>query len=224
MKQPIVFATTNKSKMRVFQYAWENAGLADHYNLKTLSDFSKIDFPDIHEDSGSFAGDALLKAEVYANILNLPCIAQDRGFIFDALNWPGTLSKETFTGDQHMKYTEANTWEQKYELFVSNAQKILKRIEGEDRTMTVVQGMALSVPGEESITEEVHTKGIDHTEIVANIDGPGMFDWFFIPDGFGFSEPMSCQGTQDEVDLFEAEHFYPISPQILVKLKDYSKV
>lgn len=219
MKQEIVFATTNRTKRTVFQYAWENAGLHELYELKMLTDFPEVEFPDIPEDSGTFAGDALTKAVAYAEILNLPCIAQDRGFEFDVLDWPGTLSKEAFTGDQHMHYAEANTWEEKYEIFVENARKMLEKIEGKDRSMTVVQGMALAWPGEEPIAEEVRIPGKAHTEVVSDIDGPGMFDWFFIPDGFGFTEPMSCQGTQDEVDQFESKHFYPVSPNIETILK-----
>lgn len=220
MKQPIVFATTNRSKRRVFQYAWEDAGLDEYYDLMMLSDFPEVNFPDIPEDSGTFAGDALTKATAYSEILGLPCIAQDRGFIFDVLGWPGTLSKEAFTGDQHMKYSEANTWEAKYEMFVENAHKMLAKIEGKDRTMTVIQGMALAFPEGVSTAEEVHTKGQAHTEVIAEIDGPGMYDWFFIPDGFGFDKPMSLQGEYDKVAQFEAKHFYPISPQVLQKLKE----
>ena len=123
-KPKILFATTNDHKIRLFKIAWLDQKLDQKFELITLNDIPKIDLGYIKEDSGSFAGDATLKAVEYAKAYNLPTISQDRGFIFNALNWPGTDSKKVFTLDETHEF-KAGKWGEVKDLYFERSKEIL---------------------------------------------------------------------------------------------------
>ena len=219
MKLKILFATTNDHKIRLFKIAWQEAGLDKEYELVTLKNFPNIDIGDVQENSGSFAGDALLKAKAYAKGYNLPTISQDRGFIFDVLNWPGTDTKKVFTQDEKMHLNNDN-WNSSKDEYFKRAKHILAKIDGLDRSISVIHGIAMALPSGDSVTEEFITKGRASDEPKVSISGAGgMFDWFFIPHNLNHTVTEFL--TSQEQDQYVATNLYPITPKILDFLNTY---
>ena len=182
-KPKILFATTNDHKIRLFKIAWLNKKLDLSFELITLNDIPKIDLGYIKEDSGSFVGDATLKAEQYSKAYSLPTISQDRGFIFDALNWPGTDSKHVFTLDETHEF-KAGKWNEVKDIYFERGKEILTKINGLDRSMQVIQGLCIALPSGDFVAEEFICMGKASLEAKESISGAGgMYDWFFIPDG-----------------------------------------
>lgn len=211
----ILFATTNGQKIRHFKLAWHNVGLHKKFNLVTLKDLLDKNLGHIAEDSGSFAGDALIKAKAYAAAYQLPTISQDRGFLFEALNWPGTESKAVMFGDDKVVFTK-DSWEAEKQANLERAQQVLNKLDvQENRRMFIVQGLALVFPNGEFVAEEKKSLGSASKKVIDGVGG--SFDWFFIPDGLEISN--SQFPSEEKLDLYCAENFYPITPKILVFLQ-----
>jgi non-canonical purine NTP pyrophosphatase (RdgB/HAM1 family) len=70
----IVIATTNQGKAREMQLFF---GTLKGLEWKTLADFENLEEPE--ENGDSFASNALLKAQYYAEQLEMPVIAEDSG-------------------------------------------------------------------------------------------------------------------------------------------------
>ena len=156
---------------------WEKQGLDKKYTLLTLQDLPKIDLGYIVEDSGTFAGDAEIKARAYAKAYNIPTISQDRGFIFDVLNWPGTDSKKVMFGSEEKVYRRgSNDWNNEKEDNTVRVQEALDKIANLDRSMRVIQGLAIALPDGSMVSESFETLGVASKKIV-NIIG-GTYDWF----------------------------------------------
>ena len=209
-KPKILFATTNNHKIRLFKLAWENQKLDEKFDLVTLNDLPKIKVEDIEENSGSFTGDALIRAKIYAKTYNLPTISQDRGFVFETLNWPGTESKKVMFGDDKKIYNKKN-WEEERQDNLARAKQVLSKIDGKDRKMQIIQGLAIALPNGESIVEEKLNQGMASEKIVDKIGG--SFDWFFVAQG---QNRINSQfESQEELDQFSAINLYPITPKIV---------
>jgi XTP/dITP diphosphohydrolase len=209
-KPKLLFATTNDHKIRLFDIAIADfPDLLDNFELITLKDLEPYPDGDIAEDSGSFAGDALLKAKAYANYYGLATISQDRGFIFDALNWPGTDTKKVFTGNDSHQFKKG-VWSSTKDKFFQRAGEILAKIDGLDRSMTVFHALAASLPDGRYMTQELTTKGKASDEPRESLSGAGgMYDWFFIPDGYDHT--VAEFTTQEACDNFQARSLYPIT-------------
>ena len=208
-KPKILFATTNDHKIRLFKIAW----LDQKFELLTLNDIPKIVLGYIKEDSGSFAGDATLKAVQYSKAYNLPTISQDRGFIFNALNWPGTDSKHVFTLDETHEF-KTGKWNEVKDIYFERAKQILSKIDGLDRSMQVMQGLCIALPEGEFASEEFICTGKASSEAKESISGAGgMYDWFFEPDVLNHT--ITEFKTREEQDYFVALNMYPITNRII---------
>ena len=183
MENRILFATTNKHKERIFKESWKKSILSEKYSYVTLRDMP-VDI-DIEEDSGTFEGDALKKAIVYGQHSGMITISQDRGFVFDELNWPGTLSKEVMFGDARLVVGEDGK-----PMFgddsdehngLERAKKVLSRIDGKDRTMSVINATAIYLPSGESFVENTVTKGMAALKPFEGLEE--SFSTFFVPQG-----------------------------------------
>jgi len=209
-KPRVLFATTNNHKIRLFKLAWENQKLDAKFDLVTLNDLPKIKVEHIEENSDSFTGDALIKAKIYAKTYNLPTISQDCGFIFNALNWPGMDSKKVMFGDDKKIYSKEN-WQEERQDNLARAMQVLSKIDGLDRKMQIIQGLAIALPSGEFAVEEKITLGIASEKVVDKIGG--AFDWFFVAQG---QNRINSQfESQEELDQFSAINLYPITPKII---------
>ena len=94
-----LLATTNPGKVREIQRVL--AGLP--VSIKTLGDFPGVAEPE--ETGATFADNALLKAQYYAEACQYPTVAEDSGLVIDALGgrpgvesarYPGTTYPDKF--------------------------------------------------------------------------------------------------------------------------------
>ena len=71
--QKLVIATKNAGKLR------EMRDMLSHLSVEvvSLADFSEL--PDAVEDASTFAGNARIKAQFYADAVGFPCLADDSG-------------------------------------------------------------------------------------------------------------------------------------------------
>jgi valyl-tRNA synthetase/inosine/xanthosine triphosphate pyrophosphatase family protein len=209
-KPKVLFATTNHHKIKLFKLAWEYQGLDKQFDLVTLRDLDNTNLLKVVEDSGTFAGDATLKAIAYAKHFGLPTISQDRGFVFDALNWPGTDSKKVMFGNDDVTWNIDSEWESEMEMNTFRAQQAIDKLEDKDRSMRLIQGLAIALPDGRFASEEFATLGKASEKIVNKIGG--AFDWFFIPNSLGHI--MAEFDTQDLLDQWTSKNTYPITPEI----------
>ena len=215
-KPKILFATTNWHKIKLFKIAWTYQELDKIYDLITLRDLPKKELGHIEENSGTFDGDAKIKALAYAKAYNLPTISQDRGFVFDAINWPGTDSKKAMYGSEEKIFSESHVLIDEKEENLNRARSVLDKISGKDRSMRVIQGLAVAMPDGQCQTELFETLGEADTKVTDNVGG--SFDRFFIPEGLG--HVLADFETEDMLDDYVAKNFYPITPKILGFLQE----
>ncbi|WNG49482.1 RdgB/HAM1 family non-canonical purine NTP pyrophosphatase [Archangium minus] len=127
MKPRLLFATTNKGKLR------ELRGLVgDVVEVLALSDLPPI--PEPVEDGVTFEENAELKARAYAEATGLPALADDSGLCVDALDGrPGVYSARYAEGSDKDRY-----------------EKLLGELSGvpdEKRTAAFVCALCLALPG-----------------------------------------------------------------------------
>ncbi len=206
----VLFATTNKHKIKIFKLAWQKLALDKHFELLTLNDLPHIDFPEVEETGESFTQDALTKAKEYAKISNLPTISQDRGFVFSALDWPGTDSKKVMFGDSD-EYFNSLSKEDRDRFAEQKIHEALEKLEGKDRKMYVVQALAIALPNGEILTEEHITQGTATEKPIFGIEN--SYSTFFIPDEIGHTT-NEFTSEQEKYDFY-ATKMYPISPKII---------
>jgi XTP/dITP diphosphohydrolase len=211
MLPTILFATTNGHKIRLFKMAWQTLGLNEKFNLVTLKDLPEKDLGHIAEDSGTFGGDALLKAKAYAEAYNLPTISQDRGFVFEALNWPGTLSKEVMFGDEKVIHTKQMWEEQRGENYNRAVSVLTKLDRQENRRIQIIQGLAIALPNGNFQTEEKKSYGIASQQVINGVGG--SYDWFFIHQGLEITN--SQFPSEEALDIYAAKNYYSITPKIV---------
>jgi non-canonical purine NTP pyrophosphatase (RdgB/HAM1 family) len=213
-KPQILFASTNTNKIDIFSTSFEQLGLNKNFELLTLNNFPELKKIDVEEPGNSFKEDALIKAREYSKRSNLPTISQDRGFVFEALNWPGTKSKLVMDGDEKAHITfrsEADKPKSIKEKHRKNAQLALKKLEEiEDRTMNIYQAIAVCLPDGREIVDLHKCEGMASYEVVDTNDS--SMTSFFIPKGY--NTPM---GGWSEVEIFDfdVKYRYPITSKIV---------
>lgn len=93
----ILFATTNRGKVKELTEAFGQAGIA--VKLITSADLSS---PPIVEEYGTtFEQNAKLKAHVLADFSGIVTIADDSGLMVDALNGAPGVRSARFAGEEH---------------------------------------------------------------------------------------------------------------------------
>ncbi|MCR8644202.1 XTP/dITP diphosphatase [Paenibacillus sp. N1-5-1-14] len=86
-KRVVVIATANKGKVQEFANWFGARGM----EVRSLADYDNL--PEIVEDGDTFAANARIKAELIANHLGMPVLADDSGLSVDRLNGePGVYS------------------------------------------------------------------------------------------------------------------------------------
>lgn len=161
----IIFATTNKGKLKEVQAIFENS--EDKIIIKSLLDMG-INI-DILEDGKTFTQNAIKKATEISKLTKLPVIADDSGLEIDCLNKePGIYSA---------RYLGVNT---PYD--IKNA-KIIERVQKfsiEKRTARFVSAVAFVNNGLEPIIAIGTIEGIIHDKSTGE-GGFGYDPIFFIP-------------------------------------------
>jgi XTP/dITP diphosphohydrolase len=120
----IIFASTNTNKIA------DLAPIFRSFNIEIIP--APEGGPDVLEYANTYHGNALLKARAYSAWLNAPCLADDSGIEFAALNnEPGVLSARFLP---HIRTSEERNLE------------ILKMLEtAEDRTCRMVSVLCLCI-------------------------------------------------------------------------------
>jgi len=87
--QQILIATNNRGKAEEIRKIFQNT----NFTVKFLFDFPETKNLDIVENANSFEGNALIKAKIAGDILNMITLADDSGLCVDYLNGaPGIYS------------------------------------------------------------------------------------------------------------------------------------
>ena len=161
----LFIATSNMNKVK------EMREMLSDLDVEILSKEDVGELPEVEEDRGTFAGNALKKAKVMQQEVNLPTIADDSGLSVEALNGnPGVYSAR-FAGE------DATDQENNRKLL-----GLLSGLEDNRRRAHFVCVMAfIDEDGNEEIVE-----GKCHGEIGFEPRGSNGFgyDPLFIPDGY----------------------------------------
>lgn len=210
MRTEIILATTNNSKIQPFLYSWKTNKLDEQFELKTFKDIGKPNL-EVEEDTESFEKDALKKAIAYSKYFNKPTISLDRGIEIPSLdNWPGTLSKDVFTGSS----AETKQFNRKdrdlKENEIEMAQYVLDKIIDFERKVVSSYGIAVALPNGESISDVVKFDGTASDELVITEVG-WNYDWFYIPHNLG--KTLSSL-TKDEYVAFTGTYLWPVTERI----------
>lgn len=212
MKQQIVLATTNSSKMKPFVYSWNKIGLSNDYELLTFKDIeNKPDF-EVDQDTCSFKKDALKKALEYSKYLNLPTISVDRGIEIPSLNnWPGTKSKEVFVGysEETKQFIKSDRTQKENEIEIANY--INNKIKDRDRIVNSVYGIAIALPNGRSESDLVVFEGTASKELIITEVG-WNYDWFYIPNNM--SSTLSSLTSEEYIE-FTGTYLWPITDKIV---------
>lgn len=193
--------------------AWKKLGLDEYYYFVNLAELELPGDIKVEEDTGSFEGDALKKAEEYSRIINLPTIAIDRGIEFEALDgWPGTKTKEVFSGSDETIFNfealKLNLTGNEFDIKRSRA--ILDKIKDKDRGVKSVYGIAVVFPDGEKASESVIVEGRAADKL--KITSTGYFyDWFFVPKGY---DKTLSEFSEDDYLKFVSEILWPIPDRI----------
>jgi len=162
MDNIIVLATSNKNKLKEIQELLKDFPVS----IKSLSDFGPM--PEAVEDCATLDCNGYKKAFHYANVLGLPCLADDSGLVVDALEGrPGVYSAR-YAG------TGATDWD--------NCEKLLGEMAGQDnRSAHFVCVLSLATPAGPALTWEGRCDG----EITTERRGESGFGYdpvFFYPE------------------------------------------
>lgn len=191
----IIIATKNKGKVKEFEHLFK----AYDVKVKSLLELNE-QIPDIEETGNTFRGNARLKAEQIAKILNKPVLADDSGLAVDALaGAPGVFSAR-YAG-------EPTDDKRNYEKVLEK----LKNVPENERSARFVSVLAFAIPGEETIFEEGHCEG----EITRNPAGENGFgyDPIFIPQGYDVT-----MAQLEDVEKNKISHRYHALVQMKSKL------
>ena len=111
----IVLASKNQKKVRELQkIAQEIASKDKDIEVICLSDIPEIDgYPQAEENGATFLQNARIKAEYWAEILDMPALGEDSGIEIDALGGaPGVYTKRSIAilcpGEKLMKTSLRN--------------------------------------------------------------------------------------------------------------------
>lgn len=89
----IVIATRNAGKVREFQSLLEPHGIV----VRSLVDFAQV--PPVEESGHTFAQNSLLKAQITAQYLQIPVLADDSGLCVDALGGAPGVRSARYAGE-----------------------------------------------------------------------------------------------------------------------------
>jgi XTP/dITP diphosphohydrolase len=161
----LVIATANENKKKQFADLFrEELGI----EVKGLNDFQ--DVPAIIEDQETFEGNAIKKAEIIRDWLNMPVISDDSGLVVPALGGkPGVHSA---------RYAGKGATDQQ------NNEKLIQEIQivPEDRRQAYyVCVMALAIPGEETRTVRGECHGVI-LDTPRGTEGFGYDPLFYLPE------------------------------------------
>jgi inosine/xanthosine triphosphate pyrophosphatase family protein len=223
MKEKVLLATTNKSKIRPFKMAWDSVKLNLLFELITLDDINLPDNFFVDEDTENFELDSLKKAMAYSSISNMTAISLDRGIGFKAMQgWPGTKTKEVLAGSdkRNLNFEGLKLKLTGKELDIARTQAMLNKIKGLDRSMESRYGIAVCLRNGSSISDTVVIKGMAAENL--NITDHGYFyDWFFIPNGY---KKTLSEFEEKEYLLYISSVLWPITEKILNFLEEsYTK-
>lgn len=101
MKTKLIFASTNEFKIKEVNEMFKDSD----YEILSLLDFPEI--ADVDETADTLIGNAKLKAETVAELVNLPVFADDSGFFVDALDGAPGVHSARWTGT-HRDYATQN--------------------------------------------------------------------------------------------------------------------
>ncbi len=164
MTAQLVFASQNQGKIVEVKSWLAPLGVV----VKSVADFENTKTMDVAETAASFAGNAELKATEYAEILQLPVLADDSGLEVTVLNnEPGVASNRWFTG------TDAD-----------RNQALLKRLlEFKDRSARFVTTLCFYDP---KTKEKQFFDGAVEGKIALQPTGVSGFgyDPIFVPNGY----------------------------------------
>ncbi|KIL46245.1 XTP/dITP diphosphatase [Jeotgalibacillus campisalis] len=172
----VLIATANKGKAKEFESLFAPLG----FEVTTLLDYPEME--EVEETGETFKENAILKAEAASNQFKVMAIADDSGLLIDALNGDPGVYSARYAGK------EKNDEE--------NIKKVLRNLQGipaEKRTARFHCTLAVSVPGEKTLTVTGECEGMITTEKL----GDGGFGY----DPIFWIEDQSCtlaQMTREE--------------------------
>ena len=161
----LFIATSNMNKVK------EMKEILSDLDVEVLSKEDVGELPEVEEDRGTFAGNALKKAKVIQQEVNMPTIADDSGLSVEALDGKPGVYSARFAGEN------ATDQENNRKLL-----GLLSGLEDDRRRAHFVCVMAfIDEDGNEEIVE-----GKCHGEIGFEPQGENGFgyDPLFIPDGY----------------------------------------
>ena len=170
-KVKYVLASNNKKKLDELQRILGSLGI--EITTAAAEGFTPIDPV---EDGETFAENARIKAKAFAQLTNMPSIADDSGLCVDALGGaPGVITAR-YAGD------ECDSEKNMDKLLVE-----LADVPDEERAAQFVCSMCLIMPSGEEITADGVCEGFIAHERTGN-GGFGYDPIFLLPDGRGFAE------------------------------------
>lgn len=186
-KREIVVATANEGKIREIREIFAESG----YTLRFLAEFgSELQGVTIHENAKMFEGNALIKALVVGERLNLLTLADDSGLCVDALGGePGVYSA---------RYSEDRTDE-------ANNAKLLSAMSGvpeDQRGCHYVCAVAIYDP----VTNFVETvSGEWHGRVATEPRGTNSFGYapIFLSQDLGYTK---TNAERDHSELIGINH------------------
>ncbi|MBM7556143.1 XTP/dITP diphosphatase [Halanaerobacter jeridensis] len=161
----LFIATSNLNKVR------EMKEMLGDLDVEILSKEDVGELPEVEEDRGSFAGNALKKAKVIQQQVGLPTIADDSGLAVDALDGrPGVYSA---------RFAGKNATDKE------NNRKLLGLLSGVEDNRRRAHFVCMMAFVDEAGSEEI-VEGQCHGEIGFEPRGDNGFgyDPLFIPDGY----------------------------------------
>ncbi|MBT2735808.1 XTP/dITP diphosphatase [Bacillus sp. ISL-7] len=170
----VIIATKNPGKAREFEHIFASRGI----EVRTLLDFPEI--PDVDETGTTFEENAILKAEAVSQALGKMVIGDDSGLMVDALEGRPGIYSARYAGEP--KNDQNNT------------DKVLSELKGlpdEKRSARFYCALAVSVPGQESITVSGTCEG-RILEEQRGTNGFGYDPVFYVPEkGLAMAELSS---------------------------------
>lgn len=164
MFEEVVIATKNQGKLREFSRMLNKLSI----NVHSLAEFENL--PEVTEDGKTFAENAIKKAELIRDDLNLPVIADDSGLEVDILDGKPGIYSARFAGEEKD--------DQK------NNEKLLLELNGikmEERSARFISAIALAVPDGKTIVVQGNVEGLIAFEPKGN-NGFGYDPLFYLPD------------------------------------------
>lgn len=201
----VVLATNNAKKLVELRRVMAEA--APEVEVLGLADVPS--YPEPEETESTFAGNAVLKAAVCAEITGFPALADDSGIEVDVLNrMPGVRSAR-WAGPECDD--EANN---------TLLLKQLSDVPAERRTARFVCAMAFVRPGHDPVVRE----GIMEGTVVTGLAGANGFgyDPLFRPDGEDVTTAELTPERKDEIS-HRGKAVRAIVPVVVAALRSESK-